>query len=103
MAKKNLSGIVVAREAIVIEVGGKPRKYGTVDVTDRKTGEKKTIPYTDSNYDQHVDYEEEVQGVPYAFRPMQKVPANHPAVKACPGAFMPLSEVDDLDAELLTS
>jgi hypothetical protein len=75
--------LVAAREAIVINVGARPLRYGTVTVRDRRTGEMVTIP--DTNHDP-IDPGDE--GVPYAFKALQKVAADHPAVKACPGAFI---------------
>ena len=42
-------------------------------------------------------------GVSYAFKPMQKVSANHPAVKDCPGAFMPLADLNEADLDLVTT
>jgi hypothetical protein len=80
--------MVVAREAIVINVGGRAPKYEQVTVTDRKTGQKVTI-----NKDEPTD--EGDLGVPYAFKAMQRISKNHPAVKANPGAFMPADEVDE--------
>lgn len=89
MAKQKM---VQAKEAIVVNVDGSPRKYGKITVTNRKTGERETIDYTDGDYERHVDYEHEVQGVPYAFKAYEKVPASHPAVKANPSAFVAVDE-----------
>ena len=88
MPRTRNTGMVVAREAIVINVGGEPPKYERVEVTDRKTGERVTI-----NKDEPYDIGDE--GVPYAFKAFQKVSATHPAVEANPGAFMPLEDVDE--------
>jgi hypothetical protein len=85
------SNKVVAREAIVINVGARPIQYGTIDVINQKTGERETI----DNHNQMVDEGDE--GVPYTFKAFQKVNKNHVAVKACPGAFMPLEEADEED------
>lgn len=79
---------VVAREAIVINVGARPVEYGKITVSDRKTGEPKTI----DNHNHVVDGGDE--GIPYAFKENQKVSRNHPAVKECPGAFASLDELD---------
>lgn len=83
-----LSNMVVAREAIVINVGGRPPKYEQVTVIDRRSGQKVTI-----NKDEPID--EGDLGVPYAFKAFQRVSKSHPAVKAAPGAFMPADEVDE--------
>jgi len=92
MAKK--TGMVVAREAIVVVVGARAPEYGKVTITHNKTGERITI-------DNQMDVVDEGDpGVPYAFKPFQKVSANHPAVKACPGGFMPLEDADEADLEL---
>lgn len=88
MARK----MVQAKEAIVVNVGGSPREYGKQTVTDRKTGERVVIDYTDGDFDNHVDYKPEVNGIPYAFKAYEKVPANHPAVKANPEAFVAADE-----------
>jgi len=82
--------MVVAREAIVINVGARPPKYDRVTVIDRRTNQKVTI-----NKDEPTDPGEE--GVPYAFKAMQRVHNDHPAVKAAPGAFIPADEVDEVD------
>ena len=81
--------IVVARETIVINVGGRPIQYGQITVADRRTNEMKTI----DNHNQILDDGDE--GIPYVFKAFQRVNKNHPAVKACPGAFMPADEVDE--------
>jgi hypothetical protein len=78
-----------AKEAIVINVGGSPRQYGKITVRSRRTGEMETIDYTDGDFERHVDYVPEDNGVPYAFKAYEKVPASHPAVKENPGAFVP--------------
>jgi hypothetical protein len=81
--------MVVARDAIVIVVGARPIQYGRVKVVHNKTGELVEI----DNHNNIVDPGE--PGIPYAFRAFQKVPKMHPAVKANPGAFIPLEEVDE--------
>lgn len=84
-------GYVVAREAIVINVGARPAVYGKITVTDRRTGERKEILDTD-----HEPIDGGDLGIPYSFKELQKVPKNHPAVQANPGAFMDLEEAEDL-------
>lgn len=88
------SNMMAAREAIVINVGARPIEYGTITIADRKTGEVKTI----ENQNQIVDAGDE--GMPYAFRAFQRVSKDHPAVAACPGAFMPADEVDETVVEV---
>lgn len=87
--------MVRAKEAIVVNVGGSPRQYGKITVMNKKTGQPETIDYTDGDFDRHKDYVHEVQGVPYVFKAYEKVPANHPAVKACPGAFVAADDEDE--------
>jgi hypothetical protein len=83
--------MLVAREAIVINVGARPVKYGQITVLDRKSGERKTI----DNHNQIVDEGED--GMPYAFKANQRVNKNHPAVKENPDAFLPADDVDEVD------
>ena len=82
------SGKVVAKEAIVINVGGRPPEYGTITVVDRKTGDPTRIRAD-------VPTDEGDEGVPYAFKAGEKVSKSHPAVKENPGAFVPLEDWDD--------
>lgn len=89
MAKK--STLVVARDAICVTVGARPIEYGKITVTNRRTGERVEI----DDHNHMVDEGDE--GIPYAFKAFQKVNRQHPAVAACPGAFMPLEEADDAD------
>jgi hypothetical protein len=90
-SKRNSSNMVYAREAIVINVGGRPIEYGRIKVADRKTGEVKEI----DNQNQILDPGDE--GIPYAFKANQKVSADHPAVLACPAAFGPVGELEELE------
>jgi hypothetical protein len=80
--------MVVAKEAIVINVGARPIKYGRITVQDRRTNEFVEI----DNHNDIVDEGDE--GIPYAFKMNQRVRNDHPAVKANPGAFMPADEID---------
>jgi hypothetical protein len=84
--------MVVAREAIVVNVGGRPTEYGKITVTDRRSGERKEILDTDNDPIDPGD-----PGTPYAFKAFQRVHKSHPAVKANPGAFMSADEVDEDD------
>lgn len=90
MPRTRQSGMVVAREAIVINVGASPPEYDKVQITHNKTGERVWINKDEPSVPEEL-------GVPYAFKAFQKVSATHPAVQANPGAFMPLDEVEDLD------
>lgn len=90
---KRNRGMVVAREAIVITVGARPIEYGTIEVVNEKTGLTETI----DNHNQIIDEGDE--GIPYAFKDNQRVKAEHPAVKANPGAFIPADEVDADDQQ----
>lgn len=95
-ARKN-TGTVVAKDAIVIVVGAKAPVYGTVKTQNRHTGEWVEIP------NQNVVVDPGASGVSYAFKPMQKVSAGHPAVKDCPSAFMPIDEVPEEELDLLVT
>lgn len=97
---RSRSGMVAAKEAIVIVVGARPRKFGRQTVTNRRTNERVEIDYTDSDYENHRDYEPEDPGIPYAFKAYQKVPRSHPAVQQSPHAFV---ELDDVDEDLLVN
>ena len=81
---------VVAREAIVINVGGKPARYARITVTDRRTGLPVEILDTD-----HPPIEPEETGIAYAYREGQRVRADHEAVQACPSAFVSSEEAED--------
>lgn len=81
--------MVRAKEAIVITVGARPVEYRRVKAVSRRTGE---VVEVEANEFPPIDEGDE--GIPYAFKPDEKVRADHPAVKACPGAF-----VDDGDTE----
>jgi hypothetical protein len=87
---------VVCREAIVINVGGRPVKYGRQMVTDRRTGERVEIDYTDSDYENHRDYDPGNEGTPYVFKAGERVHSSHPAVEANPAAFMSVEEADEV-------
>jgi len=83
---------VMAREAIVINVGGTPAEYRTIRVLDRRTGDFTEILDTDN-----APIVEEDPGTPYAFKAHERVGKDHPAVKANPEAFMTADEADDLE------
>ena len=90
--KTRNSNMVVAKEAIVINVGARPIQYQQAVVTDKRTGERVEI-----DIHENPPIDEGDEGMPYAFKAFQRVRKDHPAVKACPGAFMPADEVDEVD------
>jgi hypothetical protein len=91
---KNKSTFVYAKEAIVINVGGRPAEYRKITVTDRRTGQRVQILDTDND-----PVVAEDPGTPYAFKAFQKVHKSHPAVKENPGAFLSSDEVDEDDID----
>ena len=76
-----------AREPIVIVVGARPIEYERRIVRDRRSGKLAEI---DIHELPPVDPGD--QGVSYAFKQGEKVWPDHPAVAACPGAFIPAIE-----------
>jgi hypothetical protein len=101
MARARKAGFVVARDAIVVNVGARPIEYRRITVMNRRTGQRVEINDTDSYpEDPRTGLPPNIldpgdEGVPYAFKSFQRVSKDHPAVKACPDAFMPLEEVDE--------
>jgi len=81
--------VLVARETIVINVGGPPPDWARITVKDRRTGQMVEIDDTD-----HPPIVEEDPGIPYLFKAGQRVLSDHPAVTACPGAFRPPDATD---------
>jgi hypothetical protein len=77
-----------AREPIVIVVDARPIKYEQRIVKDRRSGRLAEI-------DMHElpPVDPGTEGMSYAFRSGEKVWSDHPAVAACPNAFIPA--VDD--------
>jgi hypothetical protein len=90
---RTTANTVVARETVVINVDGRAPERREVTVTDRRTGERVTILDTDND---PVDPGDE--GTPFAFKAGERVPKNHPAVKANPAAFMTLEEAEESEA-----
>jgi len=90
---RNTKSMVVAREAIIINVGGQPAEYRRIQVRDRRTGDLVEILDTDND-----PVVAEDPGTPYAFKANEIVSKNHPAVKANPGAFIPADEADLVEA-----
>ena len=83
MATKTDVKTLQAREAIVINVDARPIEYQKRIVRDRHTGmlvqiDVHEIPPLDPGS----------EGVPYSFKQGEKVRSDHPAVPACPGAFV---------------
>lgn len=83
--------VVVAKEAIVVNVDGRPAEYATITVKNRRTGIEETIFDTDN-----PPIVEEDVGTAYAFAQGQRVRADHPAVLACPNGFRPIDATDAL-------
>jgi hypothetical protein len=92
--------MVVAKEACVVVVGAKAGKYHRREVVDRHTGAKVEIDMTDPAWGWEED---PVEGTSYVFKPLQRVPRSHPAVKTSPGSFMDLDDLDDAELELVSS
>ena len=85
------TNMVVARERILINVGGEPAVYRKIMVTDRRTGNRVEILDTDN-----PPVQEEDPGTPYVFRAGEKVSRSHPAVQQNPAAFMSLDEAAEV-------
>lgn len=92
------SGLVVAREAVVINVGAKPAVWHTAEVLNKRTDQIETVNLTEVE-----PKEPEEEGIPYAFKAYQKVRADHPAVLECPQAFMAYDDLSPADRELVTA
>ena len=88
------TGMVVAREAVVVTVGARAPTYEQVEVTDRRTGNRVMI-----NKDQPSDPGSE--GIPYAFRPYQRVADLPPgtAINVAGGSQATIHEVLGLVAQ----
>lgn len=82
MARKR-TPFVYAKQSIVIAVGASPVKYRTAVVRDRRKDEMVEVPLHMAK-----PLEEENVGTHYVFASGERVPADHPAVKAKPDAFM---------------
>jgi hypothetical protein len=78
---------VTAKEAVVVNVGGRPVEWHKRIVRDNRTG--KLVEIDVHELGPKVRAEE---GVPYAFRRGEEVSSDHPAVSACPSAFEPIEE-----------
>jgi hypothetical protein len=76
-------------QAIVVNVGGRPPVYQKQIVRDRHTGLLEEIELSAI---EAPPIDEGDPGVAYAFKANEKVPADHPAVQACPGAFRPVED-----------
>lgn len=87
MPVKDNSNTVIAKEAIVINVGARPIQYQRSVVPNRRTGDMVEV-----ELHEFPPADEGDEGIPYAFKQGQRVNKNHEAVKACPGAFVPVDE-----------
>ena len=88
--------MMVAREACVVTVGARPIEYAKIRTYDKHSEKWVEI----DNQMDVVDPGDD--GISYTFKKFQKVSPNHEAVKDAPSAFMPFSEIDETDAELVT-
>jgi hypothetical protein len=89
-------GMVVAREAMVVIVGAEPPVYDQITVIHNKTGE----PVTRNMDEPRIPA---VEGIPYPFRPYQRVSKTHPAYKQSPHLFLEIDELDDAELEMVSS
>lgn len=96
MGRPRNKGMLVATEAIVIVVGARPIKYQRSQVRDRRTGEMKEIDMTDPGWEPEDPGD---AGVPYVFRPGQKIHPSHPAYESAKAksVFIPLDEAEEMD------
>lgn len=85
MGRPRTKGMVEAREAVVVIVGAKAAVYDQIEVIHNKTGQKVRM-------DKDHPREEAVEGIPYAFKPGEKVRRDHPAVQTSPGSFREVDE-----------
>jgi hypothetical protein len=83
--KTKASDELQAKEACVIVVGARPIEYQKRIVRNRHTGKLVEI-------DMHElpPVDEGAEGIGYAFKRGEKVWADHPAVEAAPGCFIPI-------------
>jgi hypothetical protein len=86
------SSMVVAKDTICVVVGARPVEYKRAKVLNRRTDQVTEIDIHE------VVLDEGDEGIAYTFKAGERVPKNHPAVKACPGAFVTL---DESEAELV--
>lgn len=94
------TGMVVAREACVVIVGARAGVRHKRIVTDRHTSQPVEIDMTDPAWGWA---ENPVEGKTFVFKPFQRVPANHPAVKASPNSFVEIDSLNAAELELVTS
>ena len=74
-----------AREPVVVIVGARAPVYRTTIVRDRHTGRLAEVPLAPCEAEP-LDPGDE--GTAYGFRAGERVLSDHPAVDACPGAFI---------------
>jgi hypothetical protein len=96
MARPRSKGTLVATEAIVIVIGARPIKYQRSKVRDRRTGEMVEIDMTDPGWPPEDPGDD---GVPYVFRPGQKIHPSHPAYESAKGKsiFVSLEDAEEMD------
>jgi len=88
-----IDDVRVAKEAIVIVVGARPRKYARITVQDNRHNELPPVEIDDTD---NPPIDEGDIGVSYAFAEGQIVKADHPAVRECPAGFRPVDATDEL-------
>ena len=77
-----------AREAVHVVVGARAPVYEVATVRDRHTGQLAEVPLTE-----FPPLDPGTEGIGYTFRRGERVLSDHPAVGACPNAFI---EADEL-------
>jgi len=94
MPRIRSKGTLVATEAIVIVVGARPIKYQRREVVDRRTGQKVEIEMTDPSWEPEDPGDD---GIPYVFRPGQRINPSHPAYESAKKKpqFVSLEEAEE--------
>jgi hypothetical protein len=87
MATKSSTKKVRAREAVVITVGARAPTWRTHIVRDRHTQQLVEVPLTE-----YPPLDPGDEGHAYVYRRDEEEYADHEAVLACPGAFVPVEE-----------
>jgi hypothetical protein len=83
---------VMAREAVVVIVGARAPTYRTVYVRNRHTGRVEEVPLAPI---EAPPIDEGDEGRSYVFKKHERVEADHPAVGASPGSFIPYEKLED--------
>ena len=80
--------MVRAREAVVVTVGARAPVYEKRIVRDRRTGKLVEVEMNP----ELPPIDPGSEGIPYVFRRDETVDADHPAVIASPGSFVPVED-----------